>query len=79
MIMPTPTATSRTTVCPTEPLLFADLGRRQVVADFSGGYLSSDGGALLLRQVDASLGLTARLTQAFTDQRNQSYCDHSVQ
>ena len=77
--MPTTTATARTTVCPTEPLLFADLGRRQVVADFSGGYLSSDGGALLLRQVDASLGLTARLAQAFTDQRNQSYCDHSVQ
>ena len=56
-LMPTHTATSRTTVCPTEPLLFGDLGRRQVVADSSGGYLSSDGGALLLRQVDASLGL----------------------
>ena len=62
-----------------EPLLFADLGRRQVVADFAGGYLSSDDGALLLRQVDASLGRTARLAQAFTDERNQSYCDHSVQ
>ena len=76
--MPTRTSASRTTVCPTEPLLFADLGRRQVLADFSGGYLSSDGGALLLRQVDASLGLTARLAQAFTDARDQSYCDHSV-
>ncbi len=39
--MPTRTSASRTTVCPTEPLLFADLGRRQVLADFSGGYLSS--------------------------------------
>ena len=76
--MPTSTSASRTTVCPTEPLLFADLGRRQVLADFSGGYLSSDGGALLLRQVDASLGLTARLAQAFTDARDQSYCDHSL-
>jgi len=28
-------------------LLFAGLGERQVVADFSGGYLSSDGGVLL--------------------------------
>ena len=62
--MPIRTSASRKTVCLSEPLLFADLGRRQVVADFSGGYLSSDGGALLLRHVDASLGLTARLAQA---------------
>ena len=42
----------------TEPLLFSDLGARAVVADFSGGTLSTDGGALLLRQTDAHLGLT---------------------
>ena len=42
--MPTRTSALRTTVCQTEPLFFADLGRRQVLADFSGGYLSSDGG-----------------------------------
>src|ERR1035441_10503640 len=39
------------------PMLFSDLGSRQVVADFSGGTLSSDAGALLLRQVDINLGL----------------------
>ena len=38
-----------------QPLLFTDLGSRQVVADFSGGTLSTDAGALLLRQVDANL------------------------
>ena len=37
-------------------LLFHDLGARKVVADFSGGTLSSDGGVLLLRQVDRGLG-----------------------
>lgn len=76
--MPTRTTASRTTDCQDQPLLFQDLGRRQVIADFSGGYLSSDGGALLLRQVDASLGLTARLAQAFTDHRDPRYCDHTV-
>jgi hypothetical protein len=60
------------------PLLFAELGRRQVVADFSGGYLSSDGGALLLRQLDAGLGLSARLAQAFTDQRDPRRIDHPL-
>ena len=37
---------------------FDDLGQRRVQADFSGGTLSSDGGVLLLRQVDINLGLT---------------------
>lgn len=51
---------------------------RQVVADFSGGALSSDGGVLLLRQVDARLGLTHSLAQCFRDVRRQVYVDHSV-
>jgi hypothetical protein len=62
-----------------EPLLFTDLGPRQVAADFSGGFLSTDGGALLLRQVDANLGLTQSLAQCFEDGRNQIWVDHSVQ
>ena len=37
------------------------------VADFSGGYLSSDSGALLLRQLDHGLGLTTRLALAFDE------------
>src|ERR1035441_8208948 len=61
-----------------EPLLFTDLGPRQVAADFSGGALSTDGGALLLRQVDANLGLTQSLAQCFEDGRNQIWVDHSV-
>ena len=59
-------------------MLFQDLGSRQVVADFSGGTLSSDGGVLLLRQVDAHLGLTGSLAQCFGDERQQVFVDHSV-
>jgi hypothetical protein len=62
-----------------QPLLFSDLGPRQVVADFSGGTLSTDAGALLLRQVDANLGLSAQLAQCFYDQRNPVWVDHSLQ
>ena len=58
--MKTPLTASSATDCKEQPLLFQDLGSRQVVADFSGGTLSSDGGVLLLRQVDAHLGLTAK-------------------
>src|SRR2546425_7990924 len=61
------------------PLLFSALESLQVVADFSGGALSSDGGALLLREVDANLGLTRRLAGCFADGRNQVWVEHSVQ
>jgi hypothetical protein len=76
--MKTPRTASLPTDCKDQPLLFEDLGSRQVVADFSGGTLSSDGGALLLRQVDASLGLTRALAQCFADRREQVFVDHSV-
>jgi hypothetical protein len=59
-------------------MLFQDLGARQVVADFAGGTLSSDGGVLLLRQVDTNLGLTQSLAQCFEDSREQIYVDHTV-
>jgi hypothetical protein len=71
------TASSKTE-CKEQPLLFQDLGLRQVVADFSGGTLSSDGGVLLLRQVDINLGLTQTLAQCFGDERQQVFVDHSV-
>lgn len=44
--------------------LFSDLFSRKVVADFSGGTLSSDGGLPLVRQVDAGLALPARWPDA---------------
>src|SRR6266436_3806354 len=62
-----------------QAFLFDDLGPRKVQADFSGGTLSSDAGALLLRQVDVNLGLCAELAQCFYDQRNPLWVDHFVQ
>jgi len=66
------------TDCNSQPLLFQDLGSRKVVADFSGGQLSNDGGALLLRQVDNSIGLTSKIACCFSDARSQSYVEHSL-
>src|ERR1039458_3094934 len=62
-----------------QAILFDDLGPRRVQADFSGGTLSSDAGALLLRQVDINLGATAELAQCFYDLRDPDWVDHSVQ
>ena len=73
------TTASSVAECKDQPLLFQDLGSRKVLADFSGGTLSTDGGALLLRQVDRGLGLSRGLAACFTDGRDHRYADHSVQ
>ena len=77
-VTPDQSPATRQTECFTEPLLFQDLGARKVVADFSGGQLSSDGGALLLRQVDAALGLSRTLAGCFLDRRHPDLIEHSV-
>jgi len=77
--MKTPLTASSETECSQQALIFQDLGPRKVVADFSGGTLSSDGGVLLLRQVDHNLGLTLELARCFSDLRDPGFVDHSVQ
>jgi hypothetical protein len=49
-----------------------------VRADFDGGALSSDFGALLLRGIDRQIGFTERLAAAVRDKRHPSYTDHSL-
>jgi hypothetical protein len=68
----------RMTDCSNEPLLFANLGDRKVIVEFSAGDLSSDGGALLLRQVDHGLGLSRALAACFHDTRDARFVDHSL-
>jgi len=66
------------TECTAEQLEFEALGRREVVGRFDGGRITSDGGGLLLREVDARIGLTARVAGCFRDHRNPNSIEHSV-
>jgi hypothetical protein len=59
-------------------LCFPPVDGQTVRADFEGGALSSDFGALLLRGVDRQIGLTARRAAAIHDKRHQSYIDHPL-
>src|SRR5437660_2232010 len=59
-------------------LCFPPASGQTIRADFEGGALSSDFGALLLRGVDRQLGLTARLAAAIHDKRHKSYIDHPL-
>ena len=58
------------TQCNTKPLEFEPHGRRRVVADFDGGPITSDAGALLLRQVDRHWSLSDQVADCFTDHRD---------
>lgn len=66
------------TQCSESQAEFQELGGRKVQAVFDGGHISSDGGALLLRELDLKLGITRRLAQCFTDWRDARFVEHSV-
>jgi hypothetical protein len=67
------------TECNQQTFGFQGLGSRRVEADFSGGHLSSDGGALLLREMDRRLGLCTKLARCFTDTRDERFVEHALQ
>ena len=57
---------------------FAQAGRRNVVAGFCGGLISSDGGLPLLRQVELRLNLARRLAAFAREWRNPLRVEHSL-
>jgi Transposase DDE domain group 1 len=67
-----------TTECSATYLDFPMLGSREVLADFDGGAISSDGGALLLRQTERSTGILRQFAACFTDHRDPELIEHTV-
>ena len=66
------------TECNAEPMLFARLDRRELVADFGGGAISSDAGALLLGATDRAIGLVERFAACFADGRDPGRVAHEL-
>ena len=66
------------TQCNPIQMEFAAVERRQVVAAFDGGRVSSDGGSMLLARTDEAIELIDRLAQCFGDHRQQALVEHSV-
>jgi hypothetical protein len=67
------------TKCTTTSLGFGRLGRRKIEANFEGGDISSDGGLMLLRQVDRKIGLCAAVAKAIYDPRNPYLVTHTME
>jgi hypothetical protein len=64
--------------CTGQQMLFGRLGRCEIEANFEGGALSSDGGLMLLRQVDRRLGLSKAVAEALHDPRNPERITHEL-
>ncbi|RZW40832.1 MAG: IS1380 family transposase [Flavobacteriaceae bacterium] len=62
-----------------KPINFSPLKRRNIEADFSGGEITNDAGALVLREVDNKLNLTASMAKHIKDPRDPNRVDHQVQ
>ncbi|MES9854962.1 MAG: transposase [Candidatus Thiodiazotropha sp. L084R] len=65
------------TNCTVEQLEFPAIKGRKVQAEFSGGDISSDGGVLLLRQIDKKLGLLQSVDRILPDPRHPDLITHS--
>ena len=61
-----------------EVLSFAKLRRKKVEADFDGGTVTSDAGALLLREVDRHTGIVDRVVGALREWRDPRYVVHAL-
>jgi hypothetical protein len=58
---------------------FQPLKRRAIRAQFDGGAISTDGGGLLLREVEKRIGLLYQFAASFTDYRHPDLIDHTVE
>lgn len=67
------------TQCNQAPFAFAAHFSRQVVAEFSAEQLSTDGGVLLLREVERKIRLLERVRKCFRDGRDAERVEHELE
>ena len=67
------------TECKTEQYEFHALGNREVVGHFDGGDITTDGGGLLLREVEQRTGIIRNFAACFRDYRDGRFIEHTVE
>lgn len=68
-----------TTECNQFTFRFHPQKRREIRAQFDGGAITSDGGGLLLREVEKRVGILRQFAACFTDYRNSDLIEHGVE
>jgi len=66
------------TDCNEKTFSFHEVGRREIIAQFDGGDITSDAGALLLKEVERGTQLLRRFAGCFTDHRAAELIEHTV-
>ena len=64
--------------CSAGGMVFGRAGGREIIADFNGGLVTSDTGALLLSATDRAIRLVERFTACFRDSRHPALVTHRV-
>ena len=67
------------TDCNQDRFEFAPHFTREVVGEFNGGSITSDGGSVLLREANRRVHLLSRFSQCFLDGRDPSRVEHTVE
>jgi len=67
------------TVCTAPAVDLQRHSRQDVRAQFDASRISSDGGALLLREVDEALGIMKQVTTCFQDHRRADRIEHTME
>jgi hypothetical protein len=67
------------TECSQDSFEFTSLGSRKVTAAFDGGAITSNAGALLLREADRRVGLSQQVAACFKDGRRRDRIEHKLE
>jgi Transposase DDE domain group 1 len=67
------------TECKQATLRFQEISGKRIEAKFDGGMVSTEAGALILRELCKKRGIFERLKNCFTDYRDAESIEHSVQ
>jgi len=67
------------TECKTKRMKFQGFDKRELVMQYDGGYITSDGGGVLLKEVDRRLGIIKKLAACFKDYRDNKRIKYSVE
>lgn len=66
------------TECIQKSFGFQQVGGREIVARFDGGRVTSDGGGLLLREIEERFGFVEKFAACFTDHRDPELIEHPL-
>ncbi len=66
------------TQCTQRSFGFQQVGGREIVARFDGGRVTSDGGGILLREIEQRFRFVEKFAECFTDHRDPDHIEHPV-